>query len=107
MGSSESALLSKLGIRPFSYGLLVLSVYEGGSVFSPEVLNLTDDDLVAKFTSGLSMVASISLAISYPTIAAAPHMFINSYKNALAVAVETEYSFSQAEKVKEYLKVGI
>ncbi|KAK6235029.1 hypothetical protein SCA6_010366 [Theobroma cacao] len=104
VGSSEAALLSKLGIRPFSYGLVVLSVYDSGSVFSPEVLDLTEDDLVEKFANGVSMAASLSLAISYPTLAAAPHMFVNAYKNALAVAVASDYSFPQAEKVKEYLK---
>ncbi|XP_062173109.1 large ribosomal subunit protein uL10-like [Alnus glutinosa] len=104
VGSSEAALLSKLGIRPFSYGLVVLSVYDSGSVFSPEVLDLTEDDLVEKFALGVSMVTSLSLAVSYPTLAAAPHMFINGYKNALGVAVATEYSFPQAEQVKEFLK---
>ncbi|KAK5795624.1 60S acidic ribosomal P0 [Gossypium arboreum] len=103
VGSSEAALLAKLGIRPFSYGLVVLSVYDNGSVFSPEVLDLTEDDLIEKFASGVSMVTALSLAISYPTLAAAPHMFINGYKNVLAVAVATEYSFPQADKVKEYL----
>ena len=105
VGSSEAALLAKLGIRPFSYGLVVLSVYDNGSVFSPEVLNLTDEDLIEKFFAGVSMVTSLSLALSYPTLAAAPHMFTNAYKNVLALAVATEYSFPQAEKVKEYLKV--
>ncbi|XP_062092523.1 large ribosomal subunit protein uL10 [Humulus lupulus] len=104
VGSSEAALLAKLGIRPFSYGLVVESVYDNGSVFSPEVLDLTEDDLVGKFASGVAMVTSLALAISYPTIAAAPHMFINAYKNVLAVAVATEYSFPQADEVKEYLK---
>ncbi|KAM3356874.1 60S acidic ribosomal protein P0-like [Capsicum galapagoense] len=104
VGSSEAALLSKLGIRPFSYGLVVVSVYDNGSVFSPEVLDLTEDDLVEKFYSGVSMVTTLSLAISYPTIAAASHMFVNGYKNVLGVAVETEYTYSQAEQVKEYLK---
>nr|KJB76158.1 hypothetical protein B456_012G076000 [Gossypium raimondii] len=103
VGSSEAALLAKLGIRPFSYGLIVLSVYDNGSVFSPEVLDLTEDDLIEKFATGVSMVTALSLAISYPTLAAAPHMFINGYKNVLAVAVATEYSFPQADKVKEYL----
>ncbi|KAB2084611.1 hypothetical protein ES319_A05G346100v1 [Gossypium barbadense] len=103
VGSSEAALLAKLGIRPFSYGLVVLSVYDNGSVFSPEVLDLTEDDLIEKFASGVSMVTALSLAISYPTLAAVPHMFINGYKNVLAVAVATEYSFRQADKVKEYL----
>uniref|UniRef100_A0A7N0TCH4 Large ribosomal subunit protein uL10-like insertion domain-containing protein n=1 Tax=Kalanchoe fedtschenkoi TaxID=63787 RepID=A0A7N0TCH4_KALFE len=104
VGSSEAALLAKLGIRPFSYGLVVISVYDSGSVFSPEVLDLTEYDLIDKFAVGVSMVTAFSLAISYPTLAAAPHMFINAYKNVLAVAVETDYSFPQANKVKEYLK---
>ncbi|XP_022996175.1 60S acidic ribosomal protein P0-like [Cucurbita maxima] len=104
VGSSEAALLAKLGIRPFSYGLVVLSAYDNGSVFSPEVLDLTEDDLLEKFALGVSMVTSLSLAVSYPTLAAAPHMLINAYKNLLAVAVATDYSFPQAEKVKEYLE---
>ncbi|CAD5194534.1 large ribosomal subunit protein uL10 [Musa acuminata AAA Group] len=104
VGSSEAALLAKLGIRPFSYGLVILSVYDNGSVFSPEVLDLSEDDLIEKFAAGISMVTSLSLAVSYPTLAAAPHMFINAYKNVLAVAIATEYTFPQAEKVKEYLK---
>ncbi|KAF4386118.1 hypothetical protein CsatB_009415 [Cannabis sativa] len=104
VGSSEAALLAKLGIRPFSYGLVVQSVYDNGSVFSPEVLDMTEDDLVGKFASGVAMVTSLALAISYPTIAAAPSMFINAYKNVLAVAVATEYSFRQADEVKEFLK---
>ncbi|KAI3852528.1 hypothetical protein MKW92_029418 [Papaver armeniacum] len=86
----------QLGIRPFSYGLVVLS--------NLEVLDLTDDDLVEKFYAGVSMVTSLSLARSYPILAAVPHMFVNGYKNILSVAVATEYSFSYADKVKEYLK---
>ncbi|KAF8108348.1 hypothetical protein N665_0111s0058 [Sinapis alba] len=104
VGSSEAALLAKLGIRPFSYGLVVESVYDNGSVFNPEVLNLTEDDLVEKFAAGVSLITALSLAISYPTLAAAPHMFLNAYKNVLAVALATEYSFPQAESVKEFLK---
>ncbi|KAK4489258.1 hypothetical protein RD792_005055 [Penstemon davidsonii] len=103
VGSSEAALLAKLGIRPFSYGLVVVSVYDNGTVFNPEVLDMTEDDLIEKFALGVSMVTSLALAISYPTVAAAPHMFINAYKNLLAVAVETDYSFPLADKVKEYL----
>ncbi|KAF8670425.1 hypothetical protein HU200_050726 [Digitaria exilis] len=63
VGSSESALLAKLGIRPFSYGLQITNVYEDGSVFSPE-------DLIEKFATGVSMVASLSLALSKFAVAA-------------------------------------
>ncbi|XP_020259256.1 60S acidic ribosomal protein P0-like [Asparagus officinalis] len=72
VGSSEVALLAKLGIRYFSYGLVVLSVYDNGSVFSPNVLNSIENDLIGKFTTGVSVVASLSLALSYPTLAVVP-----------------------------------
>ncbi|KAJ7532773.1 hypothetical protein O6H91_13G019700 [Diphasiastrum complanatum] len=104
VGSSEAALLAKLGIRPFSYGLIVRMVYDEGSVFNPAVLDLTEDDLIEKFAAGLSTVAALSLAVGYPTLAAAPHYFVNSYKNVLAVALATDYSFPQADSFKEYLK---
>ncbi|XP_060175474.1 large ribosomal subunit protein uL10-like [Lycium barbarum] len=104
VGSSESALLSKLLIKPFSYGLIVQSVYDNGSVFNPEVLALTEDDLAMKFAAGLTNVVGLSMILDYPTLAAVPHMFINSYKNVLSFALATEYSFPQAEKLKEYLK---
>lgn len=107
MGSSEAALLAKLGIRPFSYGLVVESVYENGSVFSPDVLDLTEDDLVVKFALGVSCLTSLALAVGYPTVAAAPHMLINGYKNLLAIALETGYSFPLADPVREYLEVGV
>jgi large subunit ribosomal protein LP0 len=103
VGSSEAALLAKLGIRPFSYGLVVVSVYDNGSVFAPEVLDLTEEDLVAKFAVGVSNVAALSLGLGYPTLAAAPHMFLNAFKNVVSVALATEYSFPQADKIKEIL----
>jgi len=53
VGSSEAALLAKLAIRPFSYGLVVVSVYGNGSVFSPKVLYLTEDDLLVKVASSM------------------------------------------------------
>ncbi|EFJ38349.1 hypothetical protein SELMODRAFT_437282 [Selaginella moellendorffii] len=104
VGSSEAALLAKLGIRPFSYGLVVQMVYDDGSVFDPAVLDLTEDDLVGRFATGVSAVAALSLAIGYPTLAAATHYFLNSYKNVLAVALATDYSYPHAETAKEYLK---
>ncbi|KAI3962268.1 hypothetical protein MKW92_015866 [Papaver armeniacum] len=107
VGSSEDALLAKLGIRPFSYGLVVLTVYDNSSVLIPEVLDLTNEDLMGKFAAGVSMVTSLSLAIAYATLATTPHIFINAYKNLLVVALATEYSFPQAEQVKEYLKVRV
>jgi len=103
VGSSEATLLAKLNIRPFSYGLQVLHVYDNGHVYEPSVLDLTDADLLSKFTDGLNRVASISLEIGYPTLAALPHSLANAYKNVLALSVETDYTFPAAQKIKDYI----
>ena len=65
----------------------------------------TEDDLIEKFVASVSMVTSLSLVNSYPRLVVAPHMFVNAYKNVLAVVVETNYSLPKADKVKVYLKV--
>jgi len=104
VGSSESTLLNMLNISPFSYGLLIENVYDSGTIFSPAILDITNDDIIARFMSGVRNVAAISLVIGYPTAASVPHSIINGFKNLLAVAVETEYDFKEAEQTKEYLK---
>ena len=48
---------------------------------------------------GVRNVAALSLAINYPTAASAPHSIVNGFKKLLAVAVETDISFAEAEQV--------
>ncbi|POY72193.1 hypothetical protein BMF94_4769 [Rhodotorula taiwanensis] len=52
---------------------------------------------------GIKTVAAISLAVNYPTLASVTYSLVNSYKNLLAVALETEYSFPEAEALKDRL----
>jgi len=104
VGASEAALLNMLKISPFSYGLTVLQVYDNGTVFSPEILDVTPQDLRNKFMEGVRNVAAISLKIGYPTVASAPHSIANGFKNLLAVAAATNIEFEQCKQLKEYLK---
>jgi len=103
VGSSEATLLAKLSIRPFSYGLQVLHVYDGGHIYEPSVLDLTDADLLAKFTDGLARVAALSLETGIPTLASLPHSLADAYKNVLAVSVSTDYTFPAAQQIKDYI----
>jgi len=103
VGMSEATLLNMLKISPFTYGLVVQKVYDSGSVFDPEILDITDDDLKAKFMAGVANVAALSLAMSYPTIASVPHSVVNGMKNLLAVAAVTDITFKEAEMLKEFL----
>jgi len=104
VGASESTLLGMLNVHPFDYGLQVRMVYDSGTCFEPHVLDITTADLRAKLLAGVTRVASISLAIKYPTVASAPHLLANGFKNLMAVAAVSDVEFEQAKKMKEYLK---
>jgi len=103
VGQSEATLLQMLNVKPFAYGLVVENIYDNGAVFAPEILDITDDQLLSKFQLGLSNVAAASLGMGYCTQASIPHSIINGFKNVLAVAVETDISFPQADTVKAFL----
>lgn len=99
VGASESALLNMLNIQPFSYGLAVQQVYDNGTIYSPEVLDMTTDELRSRFQQGVQNIAAISLEIGYPTKASVPHSIANAFKNLLAIAAETDVSFKEASMV--------
>ncbi|TKR94956.1 hypothetical protein L596_009182 [Steinernema carpocapsae] len=103
VGASEAALLNMLNIQPFSYGLAVQQVYDSGAIYSPAVLDMTEEDIRQRFLEGVRNVAAISLAIGRPTLAAAPHMVANGFKNLMAIAAETDVIFKEAQQVKEFL----
>jgi large subunit ribosomal protein LP0 len=101
VGNSEAALLLKLDIKPFQYGLVIKNVYDSGNLYDPSVLDMTDDDIVAKFKQGVKNLACVSLAIGVPTVASLPHSLVRGYKNILSVALATDFSIRQTEALKK------
>lgn len=49
MGASEATLLNMLNISPFSFGLVIQQVFDNGSIYNPEVLDITEDTLHKRF----------------------------------------------------------
>jgi len=96
--SSAVALLSKLDIKPFFYGVVVHGVYEDGSIFPVAVLDITQDDILAKFLNGVSQLTALSLAAGWPSQLTLPHYFANGFKKLLALSLAGVYSFKEADE---------
>ncbi|KAJ2491830.1 ribosomal protein P0 (A0) (L10E) [Coemansia sp. RSA 2049] len=92
-----------LNISPFTYGLSVVQIYDSGSTFSAEVLDITESDLVDRLMEGIASIASISLAIDYLALPAVPHLTINVFKEILAISIATDYTIDAAKSIKELL----
>ncbi|GFH23608.1 60S acidic ribosomal protein P0, partial [Haematococcus lacustris] len=103
VGASQATLLSKLGLRPFKYGLQLLKVFENGALYDPAVLDITDDAIMSSVSAAIANIAALSLAADFPTLASIPHSVVNSYKNVLALSLATDFTFPLAQKVKDFL----
>jgi hypothetical protein len=101
VGASEATLLNMLNISPFTYGMKVIQVYEDGQAFSPDVLDIEESQLLKSFSSAIATITSISLAANYPTLPSVIHSVVNAYKNAIAVAIETDYSWEAIDELKD------
>jgi large subunit ribosomal protein LP0 len=89
--ASEAALLKKLNMRPFEYGMKIASVYDEGTILPEEVLALDPSALVAKFEAGVRNIAALSLGAGYPIEATIPLIISNAFKNIAAISLETGY----------------
>lgn len=101
VGASEATLLNMLNISPFTFGMGISQIYDDGQVFEPSVLDIEESQLLKAFSSAITTIATISLAVNFPTLASVMHSVVNSYKKVLAIAIETDYEWEGIEELKD------
>jgi len=101
---SAAVLLTKLGIKPFEYGMEVLQVFQEGCVFAAAVLDISDDILIEKFMRGVANMAAFSREVGIPTEAGLPHAFGNAFRNVAALCADIDMTFKEIEDVKKFLE---
>jgi len=101
VGASEATLLNMLNISPFTYGMGIAQIYDQGQTFDASVLDIEESQLLKAFTSAITTIATISLAVNYPTLPSVMHSLVNSYKNAISVAIEIDYEWDAIHELKD------
>jgi len=104
--ASATALLSKLGIKPFEYGIKVNMIYENGDVYDAAVLDLSQDDLLSKFAGAVARIAAISYEIGETNAATVPHSVGKAFNTLLAIAINTDYKFDELKAVEDAIAAG-
>ena len=100
IGNSEVAILNKMNIKPFSFGMEILYVYDNGSILTPEVFNLNPSDLLGKIRNAANQLAAISLAIGQPNVLSIPHMIVNGFKQIASISLEADLPIKLLESMK-------
>jgi len=106
VSASAVALLSKLNILPFEFGIEVTTVYENGAVYDASVLDLSPADLVDKFSGAVAKLAAVSFALGHINRVTIPHSFGRAFQMIAAIAIESDYDFAEMKLVKEMMKGG-
>jgi large subunit ribosomal protein LP0 len=101
VGASEATLLNMLNISPFTYGMGISQVYDQGNTFAPDVLDIEESQLLKAFSTAITTIAAISLAANFPTLPSVMHSIVNSYKNVLAIAIETDIEWDEIKELKD------
>lgn len=104
--ASAVALLSKLQVKPFEYGIVVSSIYENGDVYDAAVLDLSQADMVDKFAGAVARLAAISYEIGEINAATVPHAMGKAFNALIAIAMETDYEFEELKAVKAAAAAG-
>jgi len=97
VGNSEAALLAKMSLKPFSYGMNIEKVYNDGNMMDSSIINFDLSSLVGKFQEGVKNICAVSLQTGIVVPAAVPHMISNAFKNLAAISVETGYKLAALE----------
>ncbi|KAF2221773.1 ribosomal protein L10-domain-containing protein [Elsinoe ampelina] len=101
VGASEATLLNMLNISPFTYGMGISQIYDQGQTFDASVLDIEESQLLKAFTSAITTIATISLATNFPTLPSVMHSVVNTYKNAISVAIEIDYEWDAIHELKD------
>ncbi|KAF2155908.1 hypothetical protein K461DRAFT_274963 [Myriangium duriaei CBS 260.36] len=101
VGASEATLLNLMNISPFTYGMEIVQIYDQGQTFASSVLDIEESQLLKAFSTAINTIATISLATNYPTLPSVMHSIVNTYKNAISVAIEVDYEWEAIHELKD------
>ncbi|KAL0230674.1 hypothetical protein PCE1_004230 [Barthelona sp. PCE] len=100
---SQSALLERLNINPFTIKMKCVTCYDQGEIYPADVLALTEEQITEELQTVFDQIAAASISVGIPNAASVPHMVINAARDMFALALETDCIFKQAEELKHRL----
>lgn len=106
--SSCAALLLKLKIFPFYYGLTLEYIYDDGEEYDASILSIEPEDFANTTESIVAQLTAISLGAGIPNELSWPHLVTNGFKDLLAVSLASDYSFDafNGKQLKEDIASG-
>ena len=99
IGNSESVLLQKLNITPFSYEIKIKQIFDFNSVYDTSVLDIKPEKVLETIQSKILELGIISISIKYPTVFYLKNLIRKSIVNLSCLAKLCNYEIKN--KIKQ------
>ena len=83
-------ILKKLDIQPMEIGINVLAVWEGGIVYSKEILDVDEEACMQELSKAHAYALNLSVNVHYPNKESIKILMLNGYKHAKNLGVNAE-----------------
>jgi large subunit ribosomal protein LP0 len=100
VGNSESILLQKLNITPFSYEVKITQIYDFNCVYDTSVFDIKPEKILEKIQSKMSELDLISIYIKYPTVTYLKNLVKKTIINLSVLAGFFNYEIKK--NIKQY-----
>jgi large subunit ribosomal protein L10 len=89
-----ASLLLRLGIEPMEIGLDLVAIYDNGTIFTRDILDIDEDQFKKDIDNAARWALNLSVEATYPTKDNIMLLITKSYSETKALAKETEWMCS-------------
>jgi len=93
-----SGILTRLGVEPMEVGLNLTAVYDNGTIFTRDVLDIDEEEFMIKIKTAYNSAIGLALELSFLTKETTEMMIAKAFREAKAVALSQNI---MADDVKE------
>jgi large subunit ribosomal protein LP0 len=83
----------------------IKGVFSGGIMMRDRAFSVTVEDILQKLANAALSIAGLALQIYYPILPSAMFLLTEAFRSVIAVAIQTEVTFRQAEKIKDFYEL--
>lgn len=95
-----ATMLGRLNIHPITVGLDLKIVFEDGTTFDRETLDIDPEEFIDDITTGASSAYSLSINIGYPTKENIKTLISKVHNDALSLAINTDMITDETVEIK-------
>ncbi len=82
-----AGILTRLGVEPMEVGLNLTAVYDNGTIFAKDVLDIDEEEFMGKIKTAYNSAIGLALELSFLTKETTEMMIAKAFREAKAVAL--------------------